>query len=184
MADEKTSALVENTTPISADNLLLIDNMAGTPVSQRISLLNLLGTIDFGSIGVAGGSASQSPGATYALCTQFTADGLSSPGVTPTVASNKITVVNTGIYLVGYSISYIGTNSATTAAVVFWNGVEQSQVAHQRTMGAAAAIGVAAQWGLVDVVTGATDFDLRIKTSSGIFDVKEMSLVVVRLGNT
>ena len=179
----KITDYTENSLPLAADMFVMVDDPAGTALTQKVSLLNLL-QVEFGSISVAGGSASQSPGAAYALCTQFTADGLSSAGMTPAHGSNKITVTSTGIYLVGYSLSYIGANSATSGAAIFWNGVEQSQIAHQRTMGAAASIGVAMQFGFVDVSTGATDIDLRIKTSSGIFNIKESSLIAIRVGST
>ena len=152
-------------------------------LTRWVSLLNFLQP-EFGSIYLAGGSDTQSPGVTYVLGTQFISNGLSSVGVIPTVASNKITITNTGIYRVTYFMSYIGSNSATTAAAVFWNGVEQPQISHQRTMGAAAAIGVAGHTCFVDVTVGATDIDLRIKTSSGIFDIKEMVLEILRVGST
>ena len=177
------ASLTAMTAPTIDDVLQIVDDPAGSPADYKIAVGDLLG-LEFGSIYVAGGSATQSPGATYALCNQFVSNGLSSTGVTPVVASDKITLVATGIYLVGYSVSYVGNNSATTGAAVFWNGVEQSQIAHQRTMGAAAAIGVAAQFGLVDATTASKDIDLRIKVSAGVFDVKEATLFAVRLKNT
>ena len=151
-------------------------------LTRWINLSNFLQP-EFGSIYLAGGSDTQSPGVAYSLCTQFIDNGLSSVDVIPTVASNKITITNTGIYRVTYFMSYIGSNSATTAAAVFWNGVEQLQISHDRTMGAAAAIGVAGSTGFVNVTTGATDIDLRIKTSSGVFDIKKMALEILRVGS-
>lgn len=42
MADQKVTALGENTTPISTDLLYLVDDPAGAPLSQKIQLANLL----------------------------------------------------------------------------------------------------------------------------------------------
>jgi len=185
MANTKVSALAAATSAAFTDELLIIADPGGSPASKRIDVSALLQTgFEFGQVYTSDGSGTQSPGASYVLCTQVASDGLSSAGVTPAAASNKITVANAGIYLVAFSLSYVGTNSAETRAAIFWDGNEQAQISIERTMGAAAAVGVAATMGFVDVTTGATDIDIRIKTSSGVFAVHELQLVVVRVGNT
>ena len=42
MADSKITALSENTTPLSTDILPMVDDPAGTPVTQKVTLANLL----------------------------------------------------------------------------------------------------------------------------------------------
>lgn len=43
MADSKITQLNENTTPAAADLLLIVDDPSGSPETQKITLLNLLG---------------------------------------------------------------------------------------------------------------------------------------------
>ena len=45
-ADTKTTALGENTTVADADIMYIVDDVAGTPTSQKITVLNLFDTID------------------------------------------------------------------------------------------------------------------------------------------
>lgn len=42
MADAKVTALTENTTPEDSDLSLVVDDVSGTPVTQKITLNNLL----------------------------------------------------------------------------------------------------------------------------------------------
>ena len=183
MADSKVSALAAITAAAITDELLIVDDPGGTPVSKRIDVGDLL-SLEFGQVYTTGGAGTQSPGAAYALCTQIASDGLSSAGVTPDAANNKITITNTGHYLVAFQISFVGANSATCNARIYWNGAAQTHITLERTMGAAAAVGSGSAIGIVDVSTGATDIDLRIQTTSGVFDIKELQLIVVRVGNT
>ena len=41
MADVKITALTENTTPISTDILPMVDDPAGTPLTQKVTIANL-----------------------------------------------------------------------------------------------------------------------------------------------
>ena len=42
MADQKITALTENTTPVSTDLVAVVDDPAGTPATQKMTLANLL----------------------------------------------------------------------------------------------------------------------------------------------
>lgn len=41
MADAKITALTENTDPVSTDLLVMVDDPAGTPLTQKVQLANL-----------------------------------------------------------------------------------------------------------------------------------------------
>ncbi len=42
MADTKVTALTENTTPLTTDIIPMVDDPAGTPLSQKIKLSNVI----------------------------------------------------------------------------------------------------------------------------------------------
>ena len=183
MPDLKVSAMTEKVVPELDDLIYLVGDPSGSPASRKAVLGNLL-ALEFGQVYTTGGSGTQSPGASYVLCTQIDSNGLSSSGITPDQANNKITIANTGIYLVALQISFVGNNNATTKARIYWNGVAQTHLTLQRTMGAAAAVGSASVVGVVDVTSGATDLDVRIQTTAGVFDVNELQLLVTRIAGT
>lgn len=66
MADQKITELLENTTPVSGDLLPIVDDPAGTPATQKISITNL---------SVVDGWMPASETWTYASATTFTVSG-------------------------------------------------------------------------------------------------------------
>ena len=171
-------------TPVSTDDLLGTDDPDGTPLTRNFAIQAVLGVIEFGSIYVTGGAAGQSPGAAYALLTEFAADGDSSAGVTPTVASNKITIANTGFYFVMAALSFENDTAELTSFRVYWNAVAQTQLTAIIDINNTNEEYNAVLCGFVDVTTGATDLDLRAIAPAGAVTVKEGSLTIVRVGNT
>jgi hypothetical protein len=185
MADAKVSALGAITVAAITDEMYVVDDATGTPISKKITVGDLLSQ-NFGQVYTSGGSGTQVPNTSYALMTQWDSDGVSSADITPAAASNKITVTNSGHYFVAFQVSFAGTTSSVVSAAVFWNGVEQSQVTVQRKLGTGSDVGSGSAFGIVDVTSGATDIDLRVKCDGATddFDLKEGQLLVVRLGNT
>lgn len=177
-------------TPVSADYILGTDDPGGTPLTRNSTVLALLGAMEFGSIYVTGGSGTQAPGGAYTLCTLFNAaagaNGAASAGVTPDKANNKITLTNTGYYLVVAQLSFGNSAAETTSWRVYWNAVAQTQLTG--VLDATAADNTVRNCvtiaGVVDVTTGATDLDLRVAAASGTLIVYEANLTVVRIGNT
>jgi len=143
--------------------------------------------MEFGQLYTTGGAGTQTPNTSYALMNQWAADGASSSGVTPANASNKITVSFAGHYLVAFQVSFAGSNSSIVDAQVFWNGVAQTQITVKRKLGASGAdVGSASAIGIIDVTSGTTDIDLRVKCdgAADVFDLKEGQLFVTRLAGT
>ena len=89
---------------------LFADNITGaiSPQDLRDFLDSIMGV--YGSMVIQGGSTSQ----TFAsgvpeVMTEWTADGLAN-GMTPAYASDKMTVVHTGIYKIDFFCSFAGNN--------------------------------------------------------------------------
>jgi len=171
-------------TPVSADKMLGTDDPSGTPLTRNSTVLALLGAIEFGSISVTGASATQSPGAAYALMTMFAVDGDSSAGVTPAVASNKITLTETGHYLVIVNLSLENSTAELTSMRVYWNAVAQTQLTAVHDVNDVDEEFQMTIMGTVDVTTGATDIDLRAIAPAGALKLREGSFTVIRIGNT
>jgi hypothetical protein len=186
MADTKVSALTQLTgTPAITDELYIVDDPGGSPLSKNISVGDLL-TLDAAQIYATGAAGTQTPNTSYALMTQWASNGAALGGATADQANNKITVTNDGVYLVFYSCSFTGSDGSVVNAAVFWNAVEQTQTTAEIELDTGADAAIVTGAGLVDVTTGSTDFDLRVKCdgAADVFDLLEGSMVVVRIGNT
>jgi len=154
----------ELTSPLLTDWVSAVGDPGGSPVTQYATFANTKAH-EFGQIYAHDGSDTQNPGVTYALMTQWLSDGLSSAGVTPDQANNKISIAATalGIYKVSLSLSYSGTGSSDWVCAVFWDGTECDQVEFQRKLGTGGDVGSGGAIGFVDV-TGAGDFDVRVRS--------------------
>lgn len=127
------------------------------------------GAFAYGEIWVEGGGVAQTipTGAGYTKVTMFTDDGYSL-NCTNDVANDKITITETGIYLVHGAFSFSsGTANVNVIGAAFLNGVEQSHVHFQRKIGTANDVGAAGMVGLIDVTTVPWDLDLRLRHDSG-----------------
>ena len=164
MADTRTTGLDPNTAPLMTDLLMMIDDPGGSAANQKITFANAKAH-EFGQIYAHDGSDTQNPGVAYALITQWLSDGLSSAGVTPDQANNKISIAATalGIYRVTLNLSYSGTGSSDWVCAVFWDGTECDQVEFQRKLGTGGDVGSGGAIGFVDV-TSAGDFDVRVRS--------------------
>lgn len=185
MADAKVSALGAITAALGTDEIYIVDDAVGTPVSKKITVGDLL-SMNFGMIYSTGGSGTQTPGTSYVKLTQFDSDGLSSASITPDAASHKITVANDGIYFVMFQVSFEGSNSEPVMMRVYWNSVAQTHMTFRRVLGAGGDCGSASIMGVIDATSGATDFEVYVKTDAGskTVDVKEAQLTVFRVANT
>ena len=157
------------------------------PLFDHLATIAGVESMEFGQLYTAGGAGTQTPNVTYALMSQWAADGASSSGVTPANASNKITVSLAGHYLVAFQISFAGSNSSIVDAQVFWDGNAQTQITVKRKLGASGLdVGSASAVGIIDVTSGNTDIDLRVKCdgAADVFDLKEGQLVVAKLADT
>lgn len=143
-------------------------------------------SMDHGTIYTTGGSGTQNPGTSYAKLTQFDSNGLSSSGVTPDAANDKITVAQPGIYAVLFQVSFSGAVSEPVMMRVYWNNVGQEQCTFRRVLGAGGDTGSASIIGLVDVTAGGTDFDIRAKTdvTAKAVAVKEAQFAVFKIAGT
>jgi len=188
VADAKITALTELTDVVDADMLAIVDDVAGTPITKKVSRANLIGEFfEFGQIYTDAGSGSQTlSSGSYATLSQFDSNGPSSSLVTPDAANNKITVTGTGFYYVTFSLSFSGTGSTTWEGHVFWNGTEEANIAFKRRVGSGGDIGVIAAAGIIDVTTGSTDFDVRVQPDGASKDivVEEAQLCVFRIAAT
>ena len=70
--------------------------------------------------------------------------------------------------------------------VIYWNGVEQSQVGFQRKLGTGGDVGSASALGIVDASSASTDIDFYAKCDDAldVFDLVEGSLTVIRIAAT
>ena len=142
--------------------------------------------LPFGQLYTSGGSGTQTPGTSFALMNQWVSDGLSSAGVTPVAASDKITITETGIYWVLFGLSFAGTSGSVVDARLYLDGVQQPQVSFRRKLGVSGDVGVAPGDGFIDVTAGGVDIDVRVQCDgvADVFDLKEGSLSVIRIANT
>lgn len=188
MADAKITELTELTTADAGDLLAIVDDPSGTPVTKKITRSNLLGTlIEYGQIYTDAGAGSQTlSNGSFTLLNQFDSNGQSSSEVTPDASNNKITVTNTGIYFVSFSLSFSGTGSVEWEGHVYWNNTVIPQCAFKRKLGTSGDIGTVATQGIVDVTVGSTDFDVRVEPDGASKDiaVAKASLNIFRIAST
>jgi hypothetical protein len=167
MADQKLTELTADAAPTTDDLVYTVSDPAGSPVSRKVTVANLLG-VAHGSIYIASGVTTQVTNATpdtFDLMTGWNTatgfNGPSSPGVTPAKASNKITLTDTGFYLVSFQVSFTGSNNATFDAAGYLGGVAQAHIHARRKITNVGDVGSAEFVGIVDN-TIAQDLDVRI----------------------
>lgn len=143
----------------------------------------------YGEIHLHDGSTPQSidNGTTYIKLTGFGDNGLSN-SCSPDYTNNKITLLETGVYLVTCSINgSSGTALATFKFAVFLDGVEQDQVHSHRKYTTAGDIGSASLVGTIDVTSANLDLDVRAvhdRPTTVNFTPTYMNLNVSKLGET
>jgi len=150
-------------------------------------------SLHHGSIYIDTGVTTQTTNATpgtYDVMTGWNtaqgADGISSSGVTPAKASNKITIVETGIYSVEFLCSFSGTGNSTFELQGYLGGVAQAQLQVQRKLGTGGDVGSAGFSGTIDVTSGSTDIDIRVASDgvSDSFTPVQANLKVTRVFST
>lgn len=126
MADAKITALTENTTPVGTDLVHIIDDPAGTPLNQKITLTNLTATW-FGNVDGGG----------------YNLDNVARIDLTNIGMRNKIQLINSTNFTIGYdpSVTFGGLSteameftSANASGEGFWWG----DTAHTDAQGAMA----------------------------------------------
>lgn len=126
-------------------------------------------------------------GAAYTKITALDNVGHSS-NCTPDAANNKITIIQTGRYLVSGALSFSsGTNNVTFFGAPFLNGVEQDNTHFTRKVGTAGDVGSASVTGVIDVTTVPWDLDFRLRhdgTADVAITISYANLNVVKLGTT
>ena len=188
MADTKINDLDTIAATALADTIPVVDDTGGTPVTKKITVENLVfGAGEFGHIYVDDASASQTiSSGTPEKITAFVSNGASGGGVTADAGNDKLTIANTGIYLVNLSFSFSGDASITWELHVYWNGVEQAGMGVSRKIGSGGDTGAGGISGLIDVSTGATDIEFYAEpdgaSKAAVFN--HLSLSTVRVGLT
>lgn len=184
MVDTKVTQLTEDTAPVGTDLVLTVDDPAGTPISKKAQLLNLFPAISgFGGISTIGASTAQAGISGATKLTGFTADMAASAAVTPAHASDKLTLVRTGKYLVLFSVSFEGTADNEMLLQAYVNAVAAASVAARHTL---RATGTMTQnvcgFGVVSATAG-HDLDLRVTpTGTADFTLVDGQLVAIFLG--
>jgi|SRR3990172_166024 len=122
MADAKITALTENTTPIGTDLLAIVDDPAGTPVTQKVTLANI-DTLLSATTKTLTNKTLTSPKinedvALTATATQLNAVG--SGGVTTRLLSKVIAITRDAAGVAG-DVSYTGVGFQPTSMQVIMN---------------------------------------------------------------
>ena len=123
------------------------------------------------------------------LLTQFILDGISSSGVTPTAASDKIVLTEAGIYIVEVDLSFSGANSSTWVISAYANvdsaGAAEIPGGHiERKLGSGGDVGAASFTTLISVAEGTSvDIEVWIEgDGANAFVLKYGNLTVTALG--
>src|SRR3990167_2853290 len=111
MADVKITALGENTTPVSTDIVPMVDDPAGTPVTQKVTIANFLGT---GAVANSVLAGTASGVASHSLAPRLAniADTGGTNRITLATAAPEITLTGSVVKIAG-SQSRIRITSAT-----------------------------------------------------------------------
>lgn len=184
MADQKLTALTSlGATPDDADELYIVDDPAGSPISKKVTVANLT-THDHGQIYLHSGVTPQviAVGGTLEKFTGFTTDG-DAHGLAADAANDKITITRTGIYVVHFDCTYDGTNNTIATFRAKWNGVEQNHLMwSQKIPGGDVSAGTFA--GLLSATVAAQDLEIWFTLTSNGHSVtaQHASLTVFRIG--
>jgi hypothetical protein len=183
MADQKISAMPSAATLTGAELVPLVQG--GANVTATLSSVSTF-TRGYGSIYVAGGATSQTTSGTansYTQVTAFATNGVAAGGVTPVVASDKITLA-AGVYSITFNASFTATNNHnfafrcfnSTASTAFVNTVvknhTQSTDPHQ--VGFSAIISIAST---SDVIV-----QVASTSTSQPFTITDANFIAVAVG--
>src|SRR3990167_2795033 len=107
MTDVKITALIENITPVSTDILPMVDDPAGTPLTQKVTIANLLGT---GAVANSVLAGTASGVASYSLAPRLA-------NIADTGGTNRITLAtsNPHVTIAGQMNMSFASDTANTA---------------------------------------------------------------------
>jgi hypothetical protein len=142
-------------------------------------------SFEYGQIYTHTGSASQTPGTSFAKLTQYDGNGLSTANITPDATNNRIIIGRTGVYKISSNVDYAGTNNSVVEMVLVLGGVEQPQLYNTRTVGGAGDVTGMSMNGIISVSSVPVDIEIFAKCDGGahIVDVKDAQLVCRRIGS-
>lgn len=185
MADSKMTALGQQTSPVLSDILHTVDDPGGTPLNMQIEIGYLL-ALPHAQIYTTSGAGTQTPGTSYVKLTQWGSNGASYLA-TADQANNKITLTQTGFYLVLFQVSASSdTGTPEVDFRAYWNSVAQTQCTCRVEAGGIGELVSTSFVGIVDVTTASTDLEIYTQTDNAAasVDIEEAQLVAVRLGPT
>ena len=107
MADQKVTALSENTTVATTDMLYLVDAPGGTPASQKATVANVVaaGMVDIGARVYNSGAITLTTGAITALT--FDSESYDTDTIHSTVANqSRLTATTAGKYCIWGNVSF------------------------------------------------------------------------------
>ena len=110
MADAKITALTENTAPVSTDLLVMVDDPAGTPLTQKITVGNLLALKTFPQGHIYGLKMSNAADTVNDI-TIAVGEAISDDGTTDMVLSGAITKQLNAAFVVGTNQGGINTGA-------------------------------------------------------------------------
>ncbi len=169
-----------------AELIILLADNAGGDISEQ-DIRNLLESIfQYGGVCMpasATPTAGQSIGTSYEKITQFTADTLSSSGLTPAHASDNITVVKGGKFIVFIGLSFSGSNNSTWVGSLFVDDVDQDMANFERKLSTAGDVGKIGSVGIVEVADGeVVDYRVKADNAAKTIIVRNGALVLFRVG--
>lgn len=122
---------------------------------------------------------------TWTLVSGFSGNGLSSDGITPDQANNRITINKAGTYFVGFGVSMEAANGTATTFhfEVALDGVRQGAVSAKRGLGASGAItGNLNAYGFVTATAGQNlTLEVLTQDANRILQTYEMQLNALKV---
>lgn len=181
MATTKITALTALSARDKDDVVCIVDDPGGTPLSRKITLTDLL-ALGWGEIYVNAAStatATLSVGV-WTLLTLFTANG-ESLNTTPDHTADTITVANAGKYRCAFNATFRVSGSGDFDFAPHWDG-SLTHIRASATVSGASIVHTVGAEGIVDVTSGSTDFDLRVRADTArTVTVVDANLLVQRI---
>lgn len=157
----------------SRNNALTILKNGNTTIDGNLTADTIIGYVQsqssFGELWVADGVTAQSigTGATYTKLTGFVRRG-SYENMTVDSTDDKITITQTGYYLVNVAVSSIcGTNGVVSRTAIFVGGAEQDKIHAMQTISNTASPNPISCSGIIKVTTVPVDVDVRRRHDNG-----------------
>ena len=163
----KLTALTNLAVPGTDDIFYVVDDPGGSPLSRKATLGSL--PLNASGMYLDSGAASQTLTTqnTWYQVTQFAANMASSSLFTPDHTNDRILVSGrTGLYEVGFQVSFSGTGNANYQLAAYYNGVALPAVKCERKLGAAGDVGSASAWGIVNIGTSGQYLTLYVRCTS------------------